>query len=330
MNEQDLKVICKIRVGSHLYGTNTESSDEDFKGVFLPSIDELILGTHLCNVPKSIHFNTNNTNTKNTKDDIDCEYYSLQYFLHLLEQGQTCAIEMLFANEENIVETSDEWRFLIEHRKDFITKKMKAFLGYARSQASKYSKKGGRLKTLESVQNVLSNELGRVMMNDSFTPMLSDVLDKIPNMPYLRTYVEPRNNAKMFEVCGRKFECDSSNINYVSSQLTKIIDHYGSRAKNTKDSNADWKAISHAFRIAFEFEEMLTTQNLKFPLEKKVFLKKIKQGEYSLDYIEDALEDLLEKLEKLSEASELKIKVNMSIYKQWLVELYKNIEKGEK
>jgi predicted nucleotidyltransferase len=32
----DRKKICKIRVGSHLYGTNRPESDQDFYGVFLP------------------------------------------------------------------------------------------------------------------------------------------------------------------------------------------------------------------------------------------------------------------------------------------------------
>ena len=29
-------MILKFRVGSHLYGTNTPESDEDFSGVFMP------------------------------------------------------------------------------------------------------------------------------------------------------------------------------------------------------------------------------------------------------------------------------------------------------
>ena len=36
------KVILKIRAGSHLYGLNTPTSDEDFIGVYLSTPEELL------------------------------------------------------------------------------------------------------------------------------------------------------------------------------------------------------------------------------------------------------------------------------------------------
>ena len=46
--------------GSHLYGLNTPESDIDYKGVFMPSIDELLLGKS----PKQISESTGNDSSK--------------------------------------------------------------------------------------------------------------------------------------------------------------------------------------------------------------------------------------------------------------------------
>jgi predicted nucleotidyltransferase len=37
-------LICETVFGSHLYGTSTEQSDRDYKGIFLPSAQDILLG----------------------------------------------------------------------------------------------------------------------------------------------------------------------------------------------------------------------------------------------------------------------------------------------
>src|SRR5574343_15084 len=100
-----MKIIVEMRYGSHLYGTDTEDSDLDIKGIFMPSKREVFLNK----IPKSITMNTNNTNIKNSSDDVDKEFYSLHYFIKLALSGETVSIDMLHANEENILATSDVW-----------------------------------------------------------------------------------------------------------------------------------------------------------------------------------------------------------------------------
>ena len=38
------KLIYLSQYGSHLYGLNTENSDLDFRGVYIPTLDDIILG----------------------------------------------------------------------------------------------------------------------------------------------------------------------------------------------------------------------------------------------------------------------------------------------
>lgn len=323
MKEQDLKVICKIRVGSHLYGTNTENSDQDFKGVYLPSKSDMLLGQHLTSIPKSIHFDTGKNGEKNTKDDIDCEYYSLQYFIHMLSKGQTCAIEMLFANEENIIKSSIEWKTLVNLRKTFITKEMKSFLGYARTQASKYSNKGDRIKAIEYSMEVLLNVM------PSYAPSgiyLKNVWDILYTGNYVRKYIEPKNNCNMYEICDRKFE-ESASIDYVYKQLHNIKEGYGKRANQAKtDKGVDYKAVSHAFRIAYQLEELLETGDLKFPLKQSKYLTEIKTGKkkFNSSNISGVLEELLVKVEKLTADSLFPESVDMEGLKEFVIEIYNN------
>ena len=54
-------LICKIMHGSHLYGTNTENSDLDYKGIYLPSKKEYFTQQ----VKKCIDHSTNKSNTIN-------------------------------------------------------------------------------------------------------------------------------------------------------------------------------------------------------------------------------------------------------------------------
>ena len=75
-----MQLIVKMKFGSHLYGTATEDSDLDYKGVFIPSLRQLLLNR----VPKSINESTGNDISKNTKYDIDYDLYSLHYFIMLL------------------------------------------------------------------------------------------------------------------------------------------------------------------------------------------------------------------------------------------------------
>lgn len=135
-----MKTIFRVEFGSHLYGTNTSESDTDFKSVHIPDGRDILLQR----VKDSIGRKTKtNENERNRKEDIDDESYSLQRYLSLLAEGQTVAIDMLFAPKPLI---SDEiWSYIRFYRDRVLTKKAGAFVGYCRTQANKYGIKGSRV-----------------------------------------------------------------------------------------------------------------------------------------------------------------------------------------
>ena len=53
MNDVEPEIIMLCRFGSHLYGTDTPTSDTDYKGIFIPTKHMILMG----NIPKSINNN---------------------------------------------------------------------------------------------------------------------------------------------------------------------------------------------------------------------------------------------------------------------------------
>src|ERR1700722_3040524 len=142
------KLIFKCKFGSHMYGTNTENSDSDFKGIFIPDGKDLILQK----ATKTINETTKkNNDQKNKANDIDTELFSIQQYLKLLCEGQTLALDMLFCQDEMVLEETYEWKWIKEHKDYFIHKGTSAFVGYTRAQAAKYGVKGFRVAALREI-----------------------------------------------------------------------------------------------------------------------------------------------------------------------------------
>lgn len=150
---EDLNLIVKMKFGSHLYGTSTEDSDVDLKGVFLPTERQVLLNE----VPKNYIYTTGDSSGKNTSTDVDVELFSIHYFIQLASEGQTIALDMLHAPDEFIIEKTPIWDAIQKNKDKFYTKNLQAFIGYARSQASKYGIRAGRLGNIRQVINFLEN-----------------------------------------------------------------------------------------------------------------------------------------------------------------------------
>jgi len=119
MNIPNLLLNC--RSGSHAYGLATETSDEDFRGVFFASREQLYAGT----TPDQIADATN-----------DRVYYELGRFLKLLTKSNPTALELLASPASATI-----FRHPVMDRlrvEDFLTKACKnTFAGYATTQIRK-------------------------------------------------------------------------------------------------------------------------------------------------------------------------------------------------
>ena len=233
-----MDIIVKMKFGSHLYGTATENSDVDYKGVFLPYKRDILLG----NIPKCYSFTTGSDKSKNVSNDVDEEIYSLHYFIKLACDGQTVAMDMLHAPEKMLITNSSVWRSIVSEKHRFYTKNLKSFINYARRQASKYAIKGSRLNAASQVLKILKS-------NNS-EKKLRKIWDQLPRIEHCHDAGKDPNGMRQYQVCGKIFQ-ESASIGYVIPILEKFYDDYGHRAKlAAENKNIDWKAISHALRAA--------------------------------------------------------------------------------
>jgi predicted nucleotidyltransferase len=310
--------IVKIRVGSYLYGTNTEESDTDIKGIYIPNLKELILG----HIPKGRSFSTGDQNTKNTKEDKDITFYSIHEFLKLACAGETGAIEMLFAPDNMVLETSQHWKFLVEHRSKFITKHLKAFMGFACSQMFRFGMKAERLESAKKVLKILNKFRDDQIFGES------KIWDKILLIPssYIHSDVDIIENdrkLRRLNVCGKIIQ-ETAKVGYAKNIIQNFITKYGERVKKAADNkNIDWKSVSHSLRVAFELKQLYEEGVITFPLKEARYLTQIKEGvwNYHMTVI-PKLEELMDEVEKLSKKSNYPSKANRKFFDKYLLSIY--------
>jgi hypothetical protein len=301
-------LLVKMIFGSHLYGTNTPESDKDYKGVFMPTKEEIILGR----IPKAISETTKKgSEEKNTAEDIDTDIYSLHYFLDLACEGQTVALDMLHAPSRMIVESSPLWEELVSLREKFYTRNLKAFVGYCRKQAAKYGVKGSRLASVKEVRKFLKGKEGK----------LGDLWEELPQGEHLHFVDDHKSGLRMYQVCGKKFQ-ETVSVEYVLPILERFTKEYGKRAKLAEQNEGiDWKAVSHALRAAYQTKSILTKGTIIFPLPEASFLKEVKKGMWNYTQnVAPVLEKLMDEVEELYAISRLPEKVDRDFWDKWLVE----------
>lgn len=314
-------IIMKCLFGSHLYGLQTPNSDKDYKGIFFPQLEDLLLQK----VPESYHNSTGNDQSKNTADDVDIETYSLPYFIELACKGETVTIDMLHA--ENILEIEGSigniWTELQGERQKFYTKDMRSYVGYARKQAAKYGVKGSRLDAVEKVINFLDKSYNA---EQKATLKVKDVIKKLPTNEYVQVVQmldTKQGDLTFYEVCTRKFQ-DSLKLGELLHHCQNIYNEYGDRAKLAKmDLGVDWKAVSHALRASYQVLGILKDGDFEYPLPQTEFLLATKKGELNfVNEVQPELENLMVEIESLCKVSKLPEKVNRNYWDQWLLSKY--------
>lgn len=296
-------VIVRIKFGSHLYGTATQESDLDFKQVRLPSAREILLG-------RTRHVVTENTKQgegKNTAGDVDVETFTLQQFLKLCAEGQTVAIDMLFARPDP--PANGLWSgTIIGNRNRILSRKPKAFLGYCRQQAAKYGIKGSRVAAARAALQ-FARDLG---IRCGWTTRLGDAesevrsfAENVEHCAVVETEQPGKVPARHLEVCNRKAPFLAS-IQNLHDIVERLVFEYGQRALLAeRNEGVDWKALSHAVRVGNEAIELLKTGQITFPRPERAHLIAIKSGAVPYAQVAAEIELLLEGVETAAACSEL-------------------------
>lgn len=316
-----MTTIVKMIHGSHLYGLNTENSDTDYKGIYLPSKRDIMLKKYAGEMRSS----TGDKHGKNTKDDIDEVIFSLPKFIKMACDGETIAIDMLHCH--NPIESHPVWEDLRSKRAMFYTSNMKAFLGYVKRQSAKYGLRGSRLDAMQKVLDCLDLHQACERLNH---PELYAALEKLAeeNSEHIKIFNGFKKGDKwidkhVIQVCEAKHDL-TNRVTHVYDSIKKKYDSYGHRAQLAKENKGiDWKAISHAIRASMQLKEIYETGDLVYPLKDKDFILDVKLGK--LDYTSEVapiMESLIDDVEVLAEKSGLPRQVDRDFWDDWLIDVY--------
>lgn len=109
--------------GSHAYGTNTETSDEDYFGVYVQNSNGILGFNYVDQI---------------NEDNNDTSIVEIKKFLDLLSIANPSMLEMLNSPEDCILYKHDSFNLVLDNKEIFITKQCaKTFAGYATQQIKK-------------------------------------------------------------------------------------------------------------------------------------------------------------------------------------------------
>jgi predicted nucleotidyltransferase len=319
-----MKLIVQIKFGAHLYGTSTPQSDLDIKGVYLPSARNILLQQ----VKPVVSENRPKMHgEKNTSDDVDHEAYSLQRYLEFLTQGQAVALDMLFAPDWAMIKPPDQvWLDIQKIAPKLITKRTTSLVKYCRKQANKYGIKGSRVAASRIALDIFRNSEKKYGSQEKLEVIYDDLKQAIDSNEFLR-FIEGKrtdgDTVKYFEVCGKKIMLTASIKNAIEVSQ-KLVDEYGQRALAAeRNEGVDWKALSHAVRVANEAIELFDTGHITFPRPEAQQLLLIKQGKIEYQQVAEKIEQLLVGMELTAQKSNLPDAIDINLIDDFVAKHYK-------
>mgnify|MGYP000017518225 CR=1 FL=1 len=131
-------LIYQLVYGSHAYGTTTEGSDLDIRGIFVPSIWDVLSMQGVEDVRGS---------SKSLFEGIETEwiYYPVTKFVKLAMKCNPSVLEWLFVRKEYQIQVEWPGQILIEHRNHLLSKQIYHRLkGYAMSEFHSLTKLTGK------------------------------------------------------------------------------------------------------------------------------------------------------------------------------------------
>lgn len=343
----NFKLISKFITGSRLYGTNTELSDTDIRGVFIPS-EEYFYG--FLNRIEQIKDN-----------ETDTEFYDIRKFLVLTLDNNPNIIEFLFIPDKFILHKTKEWDDIVSNRSYFVSKKCRhTFFGYANSQLKRIQRHRSWLLNppkkhpqrsdygLPGNKSLLSkDQIG------AFNTLVSLYLKQIGKHHKLAVELEEmEENVSYISVVQNLVNIDYnavSKIMKISDNMIEALDrekayanaiaHWNAyqnwkknrnpkRAKFEKKFGYDTKHAAHLLRLITECKELLTTKRLTFPRPDSDFLLSVRNGSMTYDELLDYISGFESDIDEIDDKSELPKQPNRKAIDNLCIQMVKTTLRG--
>lgn len=287
--------------GSRLYGTETKDSDTDVKVVFFPKLNDLLMLSGKRNI-----------NLKLDDGNLEIEAFSIHEFIKLAKSGQTIALNLLNINHQNTIYSSEYWRDLVKIKKGFVTKSMKAFLGYAQGQMRKYSLKGDTLRDLIKFISILRQNDLSMKLKDAYSGEISNI-----------RYWNTDNGHRIVKIFDKQLH-DTVTVEYAINMVQTMIDRYGERATKSMEAGGKClKAMVHSFRISEELIELYRTGEIVYPMKKSDVFREIRDGALSFLQVSEMIEENFILIEELAKKSSYPTNVDENFVNEFLFGMLK-------
>lgn len=302
------RLIVKATVGSQLYGTNSENSDKDYVGIFMPD-DNILYGMYKCEQVE-IRTNGSGSGVKNLPSDIDCTIYEFRKFIHLAQKATPNILEFLFVPQDMVIIDSEDFEELQENASMFISKRIfDTFMGYAVSQERLLKTKTIRYKALLKMYEYLLS----VVPQDRMSPLGADNRNELINIyPDFRN---KRGDIKQFD--------ETMPFEYVFKNIEREVNGYGYRKENILKHNYEIKFGSHLVRLLLEGIELAETGKIEYPLHTADIIKSIKYGDVEEKEFYSLVDDLKKQFREVESKSSLPETPDMDVINKFQIKMIK-------
>lgn len=342
---KETNLLCCITYGSHLYGTNSETSDYDFKAVYLPALNDLILAK----TPKVHRYrydsngNTISDSATMPANGYEAEHTPIQKFVHDYLGGQAYAVETVFgvvhgAHLKHMPATgsaeSKNWCVFeaLCHNlaKNYVHRNVNGMVGFAVKQTFDYVRRGERLNAAKQVLEVLQNTLKffettadtrfkKFDPNSVRLDTVSHYIHPVSHFVDAQTVLdhvvretglelgETKNQNKVMRTLklNGREYLETTTLPHLIGAVEKLCEQYGERSTRASEVDVDWKSLSHAVRVYQQVIELLETKFITFPRPNAKFLLDVKKGKHDLESVKRLLGKLDDRANELLKKSDL-------------------------
>lgn len=223
------KILFFFVAGSHFFDLATENSDLDFRGIYLPSPKEYYEGESR---RKMIDWKTqvSKKGVKNSKEDIDCSFYSLTKFLELLKAGDFNMMEILATPEDKIIINSETIKELRSIRKSIYVNDISAFLGFIKKEYKRYGVNIYHYKSQKDFLSFLDKYHEHTRLNNIWKD-IEEYAKTDQHISFCESSTGNHQMVKSMKVAQRLYQ-NTVKVEYVRDALRTILERYGHRQKN--------------------------------------------------------------------------------------------------
>lgn len=294
--------ILEVRVGSHLFGTDTPDSDLDLFGIFMPS-EEMVYGFQRCE-EVDLSVKSKDDTGRNTADAVDRKFHEFRKFVRLALQNNPNILHVLFVNEPNIVDIDPVYgKAVLEIAHLFPHKGAHhRFVKYAESQSHKM-----RIKP----ENYAKLEEGLKVLRGCSDNMVMAKCQNIRPFQY-------KGTGKHITLGDLNFE-----VGIYVKKARKMVEERLSKATNRMTLftkyGYDVKFASNLIQLLKEGIEIMETGWVQMPLAYRQDVLDVKAGKYTAEEIMQWSEDLVEEARRAYDKSELPKETRAKEIEQFVV-----------